>query len=117
MLLKEGLEGHFSYLGGITVYHFLTDIGLKVLKPDRVICRIFKRLGLIENENQLLKTVIHGRKMAEQTQLDIGYIDIVLVAYGQEQSEAFGIDKGICLSKPRCEYCDKGIKDLCSYAK
>ena len=38
----------------------MTDIGLPVLKPDRVITPIFKRVGLINNENMLLATVIHG---------------------------------------------------------
>ena len=31
LLLKENLESRFSYLGKITVYHFMTDIGLNVL--------------------------------------------------------------------------------------
>src|SRR5216683_2250285 len=35
LLLKEELEARFQYLGGVTVYHFLTDIGMPVLKPDR----------------------------------------------------------------------------------
>jgi DNA-3-methyladenine glycosylase I len=30
LLLKEDLESRFSYLGKITVYHFMTDIGLNV---------------------------------------------------------------------------------------
>ena len=45
MLLKEELQYKFEYLGGTTVYHFLTDLGYEVLKPDKVIKRIFKRLG------------------------------------------------------------------------
>ncbi len=106
ILLKEELEARFSYLGRITVYHFLTDIGMPILKPDRVICRIFECLGLIENSGQLLKTIIHGRKFAEVTKLPIRYIDIIFVAYGQAASSEFGIDKGICLKEPRCEICD-----------
>jgi len=106
MLLKEELEAKFSYLGGVTVYHFLADIGMPVLKPDRVICRVFERLGLIENGSQLLKTVIQGRKFSEATKLPIRYIDIVFAAYGQAQSTEFGIDKGICLKNPRCNLCE-----------
>lgn len=113
MLLKEELEAKFPYLKKVTVYHFLTDIGMPVLKPDRVICRIFKRLGLIENDSQLLKTVIHGRKFSECTKLPIRYIDIIFVAYGQVQSIEFGIDKGICLEIPRCNLC--GAKNHCHY--
>lgn len=113
LLLKEELEAKFSYLKRITVYHFLTDIGMPVLKPDRVICRIFERLGLIENNSQLLKTIIHGRKFSEATRLPIRYIDIVFAAYGQAQSKEFGIDKGICLKKPRCNLCE--ASNYCHY--
>lgn len=105
LLLKENLESKFSYLGKITVYHFMTDIGLNVLKPDRVICRIFKRLGLIDDENQLLSTVLQGRKFQQITGHSIRYIDIVLVAYGQVEFLDLGVKKGICLNKPRCEVC------------
>lgn len=105
LLLKEELQGRFSYLGEITTYHFLKDLGMPVLKPDLVISRIFKRLGLVEYDKQHLKTVIWGQKFAEATGLPIRYIDIVLVLYGQASSPNFGIDRGICLNKPRCEYC------------
>jgi len=105
LLFKEALEASFAYLGGITVYHFMTDIGLPVLKPDRVMCRIFERLGLLENQGQLLKAVIQGRKFAAATDLPIRYIDIVFVAYGQVKSEEIGINEGICLTKPRCSEC------------
>lgn len=111
LLLKEALEARFQYLGGVTVSHFLTDIGMPVLKPDRVISRIFERLGLIEKEGQLLKAVIQGRKFAESTGLPIRYIDIVFVAYGQAQSIEFGLDRGICLKEPRCGEC--GIRKFC----
>jgi DNA-3-methyladenine glycosylase I len=107
LLLKEELEYRFLGLGRITTYHFLTDIGSPVIKPDRVICRIFQRLGLIDNEGQLLKTVIQGRKFAEATGQPIRYIDIIFVAYGQMQSKEFGIEHGICLEKnPACSLCD-----------
>jgi len=114
MLLKEELEYKFAGIGRITTYHYLTDIGMPVLKPDRVICRIFRRLGLIENEQQLLKTVIQGRKFADATEHPIRYIDIVFVAYGQVQSLKFGLEKGICLEKkPLCNLC--GAKEICNY--
>lgn len=108
MLLKEELEYKFDYLGGITVYHFLTDIGLDVLKPDRVLTRIYKRLGLIEDERQLLKTVIQGRKFAEATGKSIRYVDIIFVTYGQQAQE------GICFSKnPKCNICS--LREYCNY--
>ena len=115
MLFKEEIEYEFAFLGGITVYHFMMDIGLSVLKPDRVIARIFKRLGLIENEKQYLKTVIQGRKFSHATGHPIRYIDIVFVKYGQKgEDEFFGLKDGICLEKnPKCMTC--GVKDYCGY--
>lgn len=117
LLLKVELEYRFCYLGGTTVYPFLTDLGFPVLKPDRVILRLFKRLGLIESERQLLKSVIHGRQFAKETGLPIRYIDIVLVKYGQQgKSEEFGLSDGICLEEtPFCNEC--GVSTYCIYEK
>jgi len=110
MLLKEELQYRFDYLGEITVYHFLMDIGLNVMKPDRVLVRIFMRLGLIENENQYLKTIIQARKFAEATKHSIRYIDIIFVTYGQQGDDA------ICLEQnPKCKLC--GLKIYCNYYK
>lgn len=115
MLFKEEIEYRFDFLGGITAYHLLTDIGLPVLKPDRVITRIFRRIGLIEDENQLLKTVIQGRKFSIETGYPIRYIDIIFVKYGQKgQDNDFGLDDGICLEKmPKCSICR--IHNFCDY--
>jgi DNA-3-methyladenine glycosylase I len=116
MLLKEELEYRFKGLGRITTYHFLTDIGLPVLKPDRVICRIFQRLGFVESDKQLLKTIIQGRKFAQATGHPIRYIDIVFVSYGQAKSQEFGLSSGICLEqRPLCSIC--GVTDYCNYFK
>lgn len=114
MLLKEELEYRFNGLGRITTYHVMTDIGLPVLKPDRVICRIFQRLNLIESDEQLLKTVIQGRKFSQATGHPIRYIDIVFVAYGQVKSKEFGLTSGICLEQnPLCSIC--GATSFCNY--
>ena len=115
ILLKEELEYRFDYLGGTTVYHFLTDLGFNALKPDRVLLRVFKRLGLIENEKQLLKTVVQGRKFSKASGKPIRYIDIIFVKYGQKgKSEIFGLEDGVCLEKnPNCKVC--GLTDHCNY--
>ncbi len=117
IFLKEELEFRFDYLGGVTVYHFLTDIGFNVLKPDRVILRIFKRLGLIENEKQLLKAIVLGQLFSKHTEIPIRYIDIIFVKYGQQgESEKFGLKNGICLEKePNCKVC--GLINYCKYNK
>lgn len=113
MLLKRDLQARFSFLGGVTAYHFLTDIGLPVLKPDRVLCRIFHRLGLVQDDKDIESVVRHGRCFADATGHPIRYIDIIFVAYGQAQSEEFGIDKGICLTDPRCTECR--LQPHCQY--
>jgi len=114
MLLKEELEWRFGGLGRITTFHFLMDLGLPVLKPDRVICRIFQRLGLIESNKQLLTTVIQGRKFEQATGHPIRYVDIVFAVYGQVESEDVGIERGICLKDdPACGIC--GVRDYCNY--
>ncbi len=115
MLFKEEIEYKFAFLGGITVYHFMTDIGLPVLKPDRVITRIFKRLKLIENEKQYLKTIIQGRKFSQATNYPIRYIDIIFVKYGHEgEDKTFGLENGICLERnPKCDIC--GVREYCAY--
>lgn len=115
--LKKVLETRFDYIGGVTVYHFLTEIGFPVLKPDRVVRRIFYRLGLldseVDSEDKIVETIQHGRAFAEATGLPIRYIDIVFVAYGQVQALEFGIDRGICLEEPRCHEC--GIVENCGW--
>ena len=103
----------FAFLGNATVFHFMTDCGYRVLKPDRVLCRIFCRLGLISSEKKLVPAVLEGIKFANATGYPIRYIDIVLVAYGQVQSMEFGIDQGICLKIPRCGECR--IANHCTY--
>lgn len=115
--LKNDLQYRFEYLGNITVYHFLTDIGFNVLKPDRVITRIFRRLGLIDHDKQYLKTVYHGRNFAKETGYPIRYVDIILVKYGQKgESKMFGLKNGICLElNPNCKVCK--LKNYCQYYK
>lgn len=105
--LKKNLESRFSYVSKVNVYHFMKDIGIPVLKPDRVIMRIFERLGLVYEDTQLISAIEHGIKFAEATQLPIRYIDKIFVAFGQVARNDLGIEKGICLSKERrrCEKC------------
>lgn len=66
LLLKEELEARFAYLGGITVYHFLTELGMPVLKPDRVIARLFKRLGLVEQASQAFHREVRPQLWSER---------------------------------------------------
>lgn len=113
--LVKDLKKRFKYLGGITVYHFLTDLGFNVLKPDRVLSRIFYRLGLIDSELDYAGVIRAGRNISFATKLPIRYIDIIFVVYGQVgEKKEFGIVDGICLStSPKCEIC--GIYNYCQF--
>jgi DNA-3-methyladenine glycosylase I len=114
MRLKEELQHRFKGLAEITTYHFLTSIGMPVLKPDRVIKRIFTRLGLVgENAGEFAFTQ-EGRKFATATGHPIRYVDIVFVCYGQMKSPELGLEHGICLEKnPHCSMC--GVTRHCDY--
>ena len=112
--LKNDLR-QFDFLGPKTAYHLMLDLGLKVWKPDRVICRILERLGLIDDIEDNEKVVKVGREIAEQVGQPIRYVDIIFVKYGQVgNEEPFGLKDGICLEKnPRCSVC--GIKEYCTF--
>ncbi len=115
--LRDNLREKFYGLGPRTVNHFLTDLGFNVLKPDRVICRIFYRLGLIGSTEDINGAIREGKKFEVATGKPIRYIDITFVKYGQMgKSERFGIKDGICLEKnPNCKMCE--AKDSCKYYK
>ena len=110
-IFKKTLERQFHFLGGITSFHFMTDIGLNVIKPDRVIMRIFKRLGLIDHEKDILKAIEIGRQMSKLTGLPIRYIDVILVLYGQLNH--LGIISICTENNPKCNLCK--LKQDCSY--
>jgi DNA-3-methyladenine glycosylase I len=104
----------FDYIGKITSYHLMTELGLDVIKPDRVICRIFKRLGFIRDEGDLEGAVDVGRKIALATGQRMRYVDIIFVKYGQKGAEeGFGLEDGVCLKVPRCDKC--AVTEYCSF--
>jgi DNA-3-methyladenine glycosylase I len=108
--LKKDLK-KFDFLDKVTVYHFMMDIGLNVLKPDRVLMRIFERLNLIYDEDDLFGVTEVGRLFSEATELPIRYIDIIFVLYGQLTVSKI---KYICSEKePDCNIC--GVKMYCNY--
>ncbi len=110
--LKNRLEKDFSFIGDTTSYHVMTDIGLNVLKPDRVILRIFYRLGLLDNETDLFGAVKVGRSFSLILNLPIRYIDIIFVSYGQLNLAKL---ECICSEKnPKCYKC--GANVYCNYA-
>jgi DNA-3-methyladenine glycosylase I len=114
--LRRDVERRFKGLGQITSYHFLTDIGMPVLKPDRVIQRIFTRLGLVDSAATEEDFVAVGQQFVKATGHPIRYIDIAFVAYGQVQTVEVGLDHGICLKeRPFCSLC--GVTQYCHQFK
>lgn len=110
---KEALEKNFRFLGGRTAYHFMMDIGLNVLKPDRVILRVFSRLNLISDENDLKGAVRTGRAFSGATEFPIRYIDVIFVLYGQMNQENI---TSICTEKnPKCNICE--ASRFCKYSE
>jgi DNA-3-methyladenine glycosylase I len=104
--LKEDLEVQFERFRDATAFHFLTDSGLTVLKPDRVVCRVFYRLGIIKREDQLMTAVLQGRMIAKVTGYSVRYVDTLFVAHGQDRVPDLGIEHGICSeSNPECSQC------------
>ena len=100
----------------------MMDVGIPVLKPDRVLERIFKRIGLVprhlaESDALFVALIQEGRQFAKATGYSIRYIDIVFVCYGQVQAKEVGIERGICLSSeeggPSCSIC--GIRQYCDH--
>lgn len=101
------LQKTFAYMGGVTVHHFLTDIGAKTVKPDRVIMRVLSRLKLVENENCIGAARKICNRFVEETGLSHRYIDIVLVKLGHVEDDLdIGLNPGICLeTSPSCSKC------------
>ena len=113
-LKKDLLQ--FDYVGPITAYHVMLDLGLNVWKPDRVIRRILYRLGLINDKENIHQSMLVGKEFSRQIKEPIRYIDIVMVKYGQMgDEEGFGLPNGgICLEKsPRCHAC--GVREYCTF--
>lgn len=126
--LWTDLQGRFKFLGRIISFHYLMEVGYDLVKPDRVITRIFSRLRLVDGlpnpdhpnpqkltDEQLWQIVRVGQQIAEATQLPIRYVDLVFVVFGQmEGQDPEGLPQGICLDeKPKCYWCE--VRAFCRY--
>lgn len=109
------LQRRFKRFGEATAHHFLTDIGAPTVKPDRVLLRVFSRLGLIDSEADLEGARRVGDRIARETGYSHRFVDIVLVKFGQVGDEFdLGIGTGLCLEQnPRCEKCL--VRQHCRY--
>jgi DNA-3-methyladenine glycosylase I len=115
--IRDDLRRRFRYLGPRTVLHFMMNLWFPVLKPDLAVCRILTRLGFIESprneEDQIDQALRAGMRIAHAVGKPIRYVDAILVMYGQVSYKKMGIEKGVCLLKPRCEAC--GVKVSCLF--
>ena len=107
----------FVYMGPATAHHFLTDIGAKTIKPDRVIMRILTRLKLVPNENALDEARLVCNRFVEETGYSHRYVDIVMVKLGHIEDDLdIGLPQGICLeSAPHCSRCL--VREHCFYQR
>lgn len=105
----------FEGIGETSGWHFISEMGFFSLKPDKVIRRIFYRLGLIQEEEDMAGTLEAGRSMSAELALPIRYLDIVFAKYGQVgESDLLGTTGGICTeNEPKCEICP--LKVFCNY--
>ncbi|MEW6616686.1 MAG: hypothetical protein AB1401_14625 [Thermodesulfobacteriota bacterium] len=113
--IRKDLRSRFVGIGPVNVNHFLSELGLNVLKPDRVICRIFYRLDLIKSPDDTDGAIAVGRDFQQAVGKPLRVIDIIIVKYGQiGKSKDLGTNGGICLENdPKCYMCD--VLDYCHW--
>lgn len=101
-----------DWLGNMTALHTMMDLGLKTIKPDRVMTYLFSQLGWLQtlpsalSKEQVLSVYTDVKVVEEMTaRADVfaaslaraGHdqahrlLDIWMVKYGQEPEPAFGI--------------------------
>lgn len=98
--LRRTLRYRFSFLGPVTVNHFLTDLGYPVAKPDRMVMRVLHRSGLVQTETDYDAAIKVCQSIAHETTVSMRYVDWVLVGLGMESRA------NICrLRDPRCKEC------------
>lgn len=125
--------------GEVTTFHVMTELGLPVVKPDRVVVRVAVAIGIIEsyrvgNRTYRLKGPITSdeatdlgaipafnwalqeacRRIADEAGISMRLLDLLLVKLGQEPDDANGFVRTICTeSHPTCQLCK--VKPMCAY--
>ncbi|MEM5430573.1 hypothetical protein [Cupriavidus oxalaticus] len=111
--MLETAKGRFEQqLGQLTALHTMMDLGLKTIKPDRVMTYLFSRLGWLQtlpatmSKQQVVAAYLDPSVIREMTaRADVlaasldkaGFeqahrlLDIWFVKYGQEPERSFGI--------------------------
>lgn len=127
--------------GLVTTFHLMTELGLPVVKPDRVVNRAAIRMGLIEEytagkytyplsvtittdqasalgQKQEFNWALQEefRKLSEASGMAMRTLDFVVVKLGQEPDEVNGFARTICAEQtPLCHLCS--VKKDCEFAK
>lgn len=125
--------------GLVTTFHLMTELGLPVVKPDRVVNRAAIRMGLIEEytagkytyplsvtittdqasalgQKQEFNWALQEefRKLSEASGMAMRTLDFVVVKLGQEPDEVNGFARTICAEQaPLCHVCS--VKPMCAY--
>ena len=109
------LKREFKGLGKVSTYHFLKMCGYPTIKPDTVIARVFFRLGLLKDKEDIEAIRKIGDDFVKATNHSYERIDSVLVKFGAEgSSDYLGPTTGVCEEqRPRCEACR--AEPFCNY--
>jgi hypothetical protein len=127
-------------LGYVTTLHFMADLGLPVVKPDRVVNRLAIRLGVIDSyvrngktfplridikaeeanklgDNPYFNWTLQSRfaRIANETGITMRALDFVIVKLGQQADPQHGYARTICGDQPLCHLCE--ASPLCAYGK
>lgn len=113
----------FAHLGSVNSRHYLSTIGLPMVKPDRVVCRIMYRLGFAPTPDYTDAATIEAaietaKRFAEATNHSMHYVDLIMVNFGRvslgEEYDEAPSDRGICVQEaPQCNICL--AKSFCQY--
>lgn len=132
------LQGDLRF-GVVTIYHLMTELGLRVVKPDRVLNRSSVRMGVIEKYTTGYQTFelppnitterantlgskadfvwsLQGiyREMSEVTGVSMRSLDYIVVKLGQDPVEESGFARTVChADNPHCNVCS--VKPICAY--
>lgn len=119
-----------NYVGHITAYHILMDLGFPTIKPDRVMVWLFYSLGWIEslkpglNQKEVLdlysnttvtretvdKALYFAKQLEGKIVSPIRQLDIWFVKYGQEKEAIFGITTNLEKKTPISEVFETIVK-------
>jgi DNA-3-methyladenine glycosylase I len=111
--LKKSLEYHFSFIGNLTVLHYLQEIGFDILIPDKAIMRVFTRLGLVGDDMDYWGAFMASRAINSVYPLPMRHVANIFSFLGQtyqDKNEEFCTERD-----PKCHRC--WILTMCEYAK